>query len=304
MKDKIRKYILHPAAEWTSRLPLLGRVIKRWEINRHYSIERQVLKGKHHTACPHQSILFFTVYKAGSSFLGSFMKKIMDRAGITSVDLDGYFYQLGVGGQWERNGRVMVDVPYRTTGYFYGPFRSLNRGVANYDDYKIILVLRDPRDVIVSAYYSIYSHIMPTLEGKEKHQTRVTRRKRLRELSVDEYVIEKLNSDSHFLDRYYEYHKALMGKPNVLFLKYEDMVTDFEPWLDRLLAFLDLNVDPGLLAEIKAGADFKVSSENIYKHKRQVAPGDHKRKLKPGTIEILNNKTAEVLKLYGYYNME
>jgi len=304
MKDKIIKYILHPAAEWTSRLPLLGRVIKRWKINRRYAIERQVLKEKHHTACTHQSILFFTVYKAGSSFLGSFMKKIMDRAGITSVDLDGYFYQLGVGGQWERNGRVMVNVPYRTTGYFYGPFRSLNRGVPNYDDYKIILVLRDPRDVIVSAYYSIYSHIMPALEGKEKRQTRVNRRKRLRELSVDEYVIEKLNSDSHFLDRYYEYHKALMGKPNVLFLKYEDMVTDFEPWLDRLLAFLDLNVDPGLLAEIKAGADFKVSSENIYKHKRQVAPGDHKRKLKPGTIEILNNKTAEVLKLYGYYNME
>ncbi|MCX6579054.1 MAG: sulfotransferase domain-containing protein [Candidatus Aminicenantes bacterium] len=300
MKDKIIKYILHPAAEWTSRLPLLGQAIKRWKINRRYAIERQVLKEKHHTACTRRSILFFTVYKAGSSFLGSFMKKITDRAGIASVDLDGYFYQLGLGGQWERNGRVMVNVPYRTTGYFYGPFRSLNRGVPNYDDYKIILVLRDPRDVIVSAYYSIYSHIMPTLEGKEKRQTRVNRRKRLRELSVDEYVIEKLNSDSHFLDRYYEYHKVLMGKPNVLFLKYEDMVTDFGPWLDRLLAFLDLDVAPGLIAEIKAGADFKVSSENIYKHKRQVTPGDHKRKLKPETIDILNNKTAEVLKLYNY----
>ncbi len=224
----------------------------------------------------------------------------MDRAGVTSVDLDGYFYHMGLGGQWERNGRVMVNVPYRTAGYFYGPFRSWNRGIPNIDDYKIILVLRDPRDVIVSAYYSIYSHIMPSLEGKVKRQTRVNRRKRLRELSVDEYVIDKLNSDSHFLDRYCEYHKELMGKPNVLFLKYEDMVTNFEPWLDRLLGFLDLDVDPGLIAEIKAGADFKVSNEDIYKHKRQVTPGDHKRKLKPETIDILNKKTAEVLKLYNY----
>jgi hypothetical protein len=154
--------------------------------------------------------------------------------------------------------------------------------------------------VIVSAYYSIYSHVTPTLEGKAKHQTRINRRKRLRELSVDEYVITKLDSESHFLDRYLEYHKELMGKPNVLFLKYEDMVTDFEPWLDRLLAFLDLDVDPALIAEIKAGADFKVSKEDIYKHKRQVTPGDHKRKLKPETIDILNKKTAEVLKLYDY----
>lgn len=300
MKNKIKKYFLHPVITSASQLPLLGPVIKRWKINRHYAVERQVLEGKHQTTCPHQSIVFFTVYKAGSSFLGSFLKKIMDRAGITSVDLDGYFYQLGKGGEWERAGRVIIDVPYRTAGYFYGPFRSFNRGISNIDDYKILLVLRDPRDVIVSAYYSIYSHTMPTLEGKEKRQNRINRRKRMRELSVDEYVIDKLNSDSRFLDRYYEYHKELMGKPNVLFLKYEDMVTNFEPWLERLLAFLDLDVAPELIAEIKAGADFKVSNEDIYKHKRQVTPGDHKRKLKTETIAILNEKTADVLKLYNY----
>lgn len=300
MKNKIKKYILHPVIKSASKLPLLGPVIKRWKINRNYKIEREVLKGKHKSTSSHQSIVFFTVYKAGSSFLGSFLKKIMDGAGITSVDLDGYFYQLGKGGEWERAGRVIIDVPYRTNGYFYGPFRSFNRGIANMDDYKILLILRDPRDVIVSAYYSIYSHIMPALEGKEKRQNRMNRRKRMRELSVDEYVINKLDSDSHFLDRYIEYHKELIGKPNVLFLKYEDMVTNFEPWLERLLAFLNLDVSPGLIAEIKAGADFKVSSEDIYKHKRQVTPGDHKRKLKPETIDILNEKAKEVLKLYDY----
>lgn len=300
MKNKIKKYFLHPISKATSRLPLVGSVIKRWQINIHYAIERQVLKGKHQTTCPHQSIVFFTVYKAGSSFLGSFMKKIMAGARITSVDLDGYFYQLGKGGQWERSNRTIVHVPYRPTGYFYGPFRSFNRGIANIDDYKIILVLRDPRDVIVSAYYSIYSHIMPTLEKKEKRQNRVNRRKLLRELSVDDYVINKLNSDSQFLNRYYEYYNELMDKPNVLFLKYEDMVTNFEPWLERLLEFLNLDVDPGLIAEIKAGADFKVTNEDIYKHRRQVTPGDHKRKLKPETIAVLNEKTDEVLKLYNY----
>lgn len=300
MKVKLRKYILQPLAAFLFRLPLVGGVIKRWKINRNYSVERKVLKGTHQNNCPHQSILFFTVYKAASSFIGGFMRKIADETGITPVNLDGYFYQIAKGGEWERSGRVLVDVPYQSTGYFYGPFRSFNRGIPSIDDYKIFLVLRDPRDVVVSAYYSIYSHIMPLVEGKKEKETRVKRREKLGRQTVDEYVIYKLSSGSSFLDRYYEYHRELMGKPNVLFLKYEDMVTGFEPWLDRLLEFLELNVSPQLLEEIRGSANFKVSKEDIYKHKRQVTPGDHKRKLKPETINTLNKKTGEILKLYGY----
>jgi hypothetical protein len=300
MKVKLRKYVLQPLTAFLFRLPLVGGVIKRWKINRNYSIERKVLKGKHRNTCPHQSILFFTIYKAASSFIGGFMRKVADETGITPVNLDGYFYQIAKGGEWERSGRVLVDVPYQSTGYFYGPFRSFNRGIPNIDDYKIFLVLRDPRDVVVSAYYSIYSHVMPLVEGKKQKQTRVNRRKKLGRQTVDEHVINKLGSDSRFLDRYVEYHRELMGKPNVFFLKYEDMVTDFDPWLDRLLEFLELNVSPQLIEEIRASANFKVSKEDIYKHKRQVTPGDHKRKLKAETIDILNKNTEEILKLYGY----
>lgn len=300
MKVKLRKYVLQPLTAFLFCLPLVGRLIKRWKINRNYAVERKVLKGKHHNTCPHQSILFFTVYKAASSFIGGFMRKIAAETGLTPVNLDGYFYQIAKGGEWERSGRVLFDVPYHPTGYFYGPFRSFNRGIPNIGDYKIFLVLRGPRDVVGSAYYSIYSHVMPLVEGKKQKETRVKRRKKLGRQTVDEYVVNKLGSDSRFLDRYVEYHKELMGKPNVLLLKYEDMVTDFGPWLDRLLAFLELDVGPRLMAEIKASANFKVSKEDIYKHKRQVTPGDHKRKLKPGTIDILNKNTGEILKLYGY----
>ncbi|QKD83329.1 hypothetical protein HPC62_14990 [Thermoleptolyngbya sichuanensis A183] len=42
-------------------------------------------------------------------------------------------------------------------------------------------------------------------------------------------------------------------------------------------------------------ADFQVEDEDVYRHKRQVLPGDHTRKLQPETIAVLNEKFAEVL---------
>ena len=95
-------------------------------------------------------------------------------------------------------------------------------------------------------------------------------------------------------------NQELIGKSNVLLLKYEDMVTDFDTWLNCLLEFLDLEVSQPLMAEIKAAASFKVDKEDAYKHKRHVTPGDYKRKLKPETIGALNEKSNEILERFGY----
>lgn len=47
-------------------------------------------------------------------------------------------------------------------------------------------------------------------------------------------------------------------------------------------------------------ANFSVAREDLNSHKRQVQPGYHKRKLKPETIEILNDRFAEILETLGY----
>ena len=203
MKDKLKKYLLRPAADFLSRLPLLGGKIRRWRIYHRYRVERQVIKGKHTSHSSHPSILFFTVYKAASSFIGDFMKKVAKEAGMTLVDLDGYFFELGEGRAWESSRRVIKTIPYQPTGYFYGPFRSFNRGITNIDDYKIFLVLRDPRDVIVSSYYSMYSHAAPLIENNKQIQIRRERRKKKLGLTVDQYVMNKLN-EAGYLGKYYE----------------------------------------------------------------------------------------------------
>lgn len=47
-------------------------------------------------------------------------------------------------------------------------------------------------------------------------------------------------------------------------------------------------------------ADFQVEDEDVYRHKRQVMPGDHTRKLLPETIAALNEQFANILKTLGY----
>jgi hypothetical protein len=274
--------------------------VRSWNVNRHFKIERQVIAGTHQPSAQRQSIIFFTVFKAASSFIGGFLSKIALEAGLTPVNLDGYFFEKGMGNEWEGGGRVLIPVEYSATGYYYGPFRSFNRNIPDIHRYKIVLVLRDPRDVAVSGYYSMYSHAIPSGAGKKEAESIRTRRQVRLTQNVDEFVLEKVRSGPRFLARYREYRDTLIGKPNVLFLKYEDMIENFEAWLDCLLEFLDIDVGKQLLEEIKAGAGFKVSRENKYNHKRQVTPGDYKRKLAPESIEQLNVEVGDLLKSLDY----
>jgi len=228
------------------------------------------------------------------------MHKIVRESGLVPVDLDGYFFNLGKGKDWEVKGRNMGKIHYHNKGYFYGPFRSFHRGIRNLEDFKILLVLRDPRDVIVSSYFSLYSHVFPLGEGAKKQKQRMERRKFLLNSDIDTYVIQKIKNRPNYMDRFDDYCSQLLGKPNVLFLKYEDMVFQFESWLDRLLDFFDLKISPHLRREVLQLADFSVDKENRYSHKRQVFPGDYRRKLKKETIAFLNAQTEDILHKLDY----
>lgn len=286
--------------QFVYQVPLLGRWLRYWRVNRRFKVERQVLKGKHRSQGQAQSILFFTVFKAASSFIGEVLNKITAGSGLTPVDLDGYFFDRGQGREWEGGGRKLYPVQYNSQGYFYGPFRSFNRQIPGLDQYKIILVLRDPRDVLVSGYYSLYSHAIASTAGKKEIRAIQERRRHRLTQTIDEYVIDKVANGPQFMARYYEYHRELMGKPNVLFLKYEEMVTDFASWLEKLLDFLDSRLSDELLNEIKALANFNVVKEDKFRHKRQVTPGDHERKLKKETVEQLNGMLKELLDMFEY----
>ncbi len=100
-------------------------------------------------------------------------------------------------------------------------------------------VIRDPRDLVVSAYFShLYSH--PTNVWKEL----VSYRKKLEKLSKSEGLLLEMEFCRRFIDDMYTWNYSL---PNILELKMEDLIKN--PYKKNLEIFRFL----GILDESKFG---------------------------------------------------
>lgn len=237
-----------------------------------------------------QSIIWFTAHKCASVYATEILHKLAQDILMTHVN---YEADLWEGGQSFSNFFTENNFDVCTiTNHIYGPFRQYY-SIPELEEYKVILMLRDPRDVLTSLYFSTaYSHSIP-----ESQKTEIE--------SAREYAIMK-NIDDFVIahspwvrETYNLYAKYLFGKKNVLFLKYEDMVTDFPTWLNEIFKHLQMTPSEQLVKELIDGAIFEVT-EDVYSHKRQVKPGDHRRKLQVNTIKQLNLQLQDVLEIYGW----
>ncbi len=240
-----------------------------------------------------QSIIFFTVHKCASVYVNGILRQLTGDGGMIPIDFAKYLWQDGRSIQEILSNPKIAQQAFKPQGYFYGSFREF-QPIPNLDQYRIILMLRDPRDVLTSLYFSqAYSHEEPSyLLGKKP-----TWRTNAQSQTIDEFVKENIPI---YLQRYHQHIHHLLGEPNVLFLKYEDMVLNFESWFNQLIEFLPIEVQPSQITKIIKKANLKVQKEDIYSHKRQVIPGDYQRKLTPEMITLLNQEFKEILEQMNY----
>jgi len=267
-------------------------LIQRPRIGFQFKTERALLKGGARLSkSAHPSILFFTTQKCASRYVSSVIGKLCASAEMVHVDYDAFVAMVRLPKQknpFSFDGSI--STAFHREGYYYGPIGTY-RDIPNSDAYKTLLQLRDPRDVLTSLYFSTaYSHalISPKL---------IRRRKEAQTLGIDEYVI---TSAEEYLTIYNGYCDHLLGQKNLLFLKYEEMVTDFDAWLQKLRQHLALSDQEEAIEAIRTDADFSMEQEDPYSQRRQIRPGDHRRKLKPETIKKLNKRFKPVLEKLNY----
>jgi hypothetical protein len=265
-----------------------------------------------------KNIIVFTTHKAGSMVVDKVLREFCEKNGVAhysptteTLPFDRIF-----------NGEDFIA---SRTGLF-GPLRFFAPSSA-LQSARVILHLRDPRDVLTSMFFS-YCFMHP---GEIAPNTGY--RKGVAEAGIDKFVLDM--SDENFArypgdygtgcqhgkyignvrDRYVRYLREVVGRPNASVLSYEEMVLDFPTWLRRLLSgfglsdadetyrFIRSRVEiqndvtghrPGSDEALKAGA------EDIRSHKRKATPGDYKEKLRPETISELNRRFSEVLDALGY----
>ena len=154
---------------------------------------------------------------------------------------------------------------------------------------RIILHLRDPRDVLVSMFFSwSYSH--PGVDD--------TYREALREKGVNAFA---LNNSALLKTKYELYISEYLSKPHTTLLRYEDFVLDRPSWLEKFLRAS--GVKDGIrrydrLAR-KNSAE-KVRREDVNSHIRKATPGDFREKLDPETINRLNDEWQDILNTLKY----
>jgi hypothetical protein len=254
-----------------------------------------------------RDIVVFTLHKSASMFIHRQCELLCRLSGIN-------YHSPNVPGSGLHARKLLTDKEvWRVHHGCFAPVRFFV-DIPQIEDYDIILHLRDPRDVLVSMFYS-YCYIHP---GEIEANTGYRREAAAR--GIDAFVLAKASEDSaqflgdygtggHVEDlignlavRYRRYIERLFGRPNVLLVKYEDMVVDYRGWLEKFISVFPIDNRKKVIEEFAAQAPalFPKRKVDVMDHVRHVTPGDHRAKLKPATVNQLNVIFGETLDVLGY----
>lgn len=266
-----------------------------------YQLEKALLAGTHHTPSRHPSVLHFSLNKAATQYVKSILQTIAAGNNLTPVGMNEWAFGSTQPYLDHLSAEQMQAYKhvFKPHGYLYSVFGGFVEGIDHLEDYRIILVVRDPRDILVSGYYSTaYSHPLPG-EQSNKRDSFITKRAWAKQAGIDEYV---LTEAPRLLLNLQRYHRLLLQPcPHTLVLRYEDMIDDFEAWLRSLLNYTGCAVSGALQGKLlEAHQKQKPAAENVNRHVRKGLAGDYREKLQPETIAELNKLFNTVLPVFGY----
>ena len=284
-----------------NKFPLVERYFKEVNLQKKFSVELDLIKGRHQNQNEHPSIIHFSLNKAATQYTGGILQQCAVENGMVPVSIHEYAFHTNFPYLDHLTEEEMGKYQhiFKPNGYLYSVFGGMIEGISELDKYKIVLMVRDFRDLLVSEYYSIaFSHVAPYKQGN-KYELFVEQRTKARESAIDEYAVAESNHIYHTLQRY---KTLLIDKyPNVYVTKYEDMVNDFRGWLNKLLLNCDLNIGEDFFtALIEINERVKPKDVDIQRHMRKGKPGEYKEKLKRESVEYLNMKFSPMLLAFGY----
>ena len=239
------------------------------------------------------------VRKSGSSMFNRVAQLLARYNNVNWVDVAGSLFNKNIKvGEWVRDPSFSEII---RPGNTYGGFRTFPSGIAGDPTFvagKKVLLVRDPRDALVSEYFSnAYSHSIPRKSGASgaREQLLVQREAALA-TPIDDYVSQR----ARMMGRTMLEYAPVLGDPNLLLLKYEDIIFDKRKMITDVIDHFDWRIQPPQVDAILGWVDVKPDEENPKQFIRRVTPGDHADKLKPETIGQLNQDLDKTLKTFGY----
>ncbi|MGA7194811.1 MAG: sulfotransferase domain-containing protein [Anaerolineales bacterium] len=293
VKDQLKTFL------WD--FPTTGNYLLRRYLQKHLKVEMDLIQGKHQSDNTLPSIIHFSANKAATQHVRDLLGRCAAENGMTTVGLAEYAFHTNFPYLDQLSCREMESYQYlfKPAGYLYTVFGGMVEGIQELERYRVILMLRDPRDVLVSEYYSYaFSHPEPSKFGS-KYNNFMAMRRKAQNVLIDEYVE---NECDRIFATYQRYATLLLDRyPHVFFTKYEEMTSDFQGWLKKLLDYCGLEISDQLFDSLLNEAEhLRPKNEDIHQHVRKGIPGDYMVKLGSKTIAELNSKLLPVLERFNY----
>ncbi len=242
------------------------------------------------------ALFVFGIRKSGSSIMNAMVAALAEMNAVNYVDVAGKLFAKGVRVRDWQPDTGMGTLLY--PGNLYGGFRNAPLGIAGHpilpESPKVLLV-RDPRDALVSEYFSnAYSHSLPK-EGEMLDVMLAERSAALRN-SISEYVMRMAGNFRNTLRQY----DPFLNMPNMRLYRYEDAIMNKRWFLEDMCGHFGWTVTETQLDQILSWADVLPAEENPTEFVRKVTPGDHKDKLDSETIAKLSDMFAAEIDHYRY----
>lgn len=239
------------------------------------------------------------VRKSGSTMLHNIVTRLAKAADVNHVNVPGTFFRAGFdASDWAR-----LDLaPLLQGGNILTGFRNYPARMAAspaFVDGLKIFMHRDPRDAIVSQYFSdAFSHALPEVtDGDDSARNRfLEKRRAAQESAIDGWVLDHAPHLAKTLADF----APMLSDPRCLVLPYETYVFDKATMIAKILHHFGWHVAPDVITAVLAEIDVVPSAEDPKRFVRKATPGDHREKLTQQTQDRLNEICAEAMALFGY----
>lgn len=243
-----------------------------------------------------ESIFVMAVHKSGSTLLNGIVTRLARRAQKPFLSIHDQLFRQG---SPIHKAPAEVFEIWKRPGYTFGGIRSFNPlfetdGFRR--DARKILLVRDPRDIATSLYFSLAkSHTMPG--AGQLQESFAKAREEAQQIDVNEYILKGradsvLNTMAAFT--------RLLGSQKLNVFRYEDVVYSKREWILELARIFEVRVPDPLMERMLKQFDVVPGAEDASKHVRQVKPGNFQKHLAGAAVQHIQNKYRELFDVYRY----
>jgi len=269
----------------------MPQTIIRFETRQGHSVQLLIPPSR-----PGPSYFVLSVPKAGSILFNSVVEDLCSAARRSYFNISSQLFEQGA--HVEDCPRTLLPF-YDRDGYVFAGFRQpwLLRQVPRYRSATKLFLVRDPRDMAVSLYFSMRdSHPLPMAGPMRESISSV--RVIANTIDVSSFVCQ--GHADKMLVRLAPFARQAQALPGFRIFRYEDIIWEKRSWCAEIARCLHMDLPEDVLNNIADRHDVRPDTERPTEHIRQVKPGNFRAHLDEQAIRYVETFCEGPMKFFNY----